>query len=68
MQIERDNRFKHIIYIDMDNVLVDFQSGLDKVPQEIKAQYEDDGKRTIYPTMWSRGLCNAHFQGLVAPG
>lgn len=43
MQIERDNRFKHIIYIDMDNVLVDFQSGLDKVPQEIKAQYEDDG-------------------------
>ena len=27
----------------MDNVLVDFQSGLDKVPQEIKAQYEDDG-------------------------
>lgn len=34
---------KTIIYIDMDNVLVDFKSGLDKVPPEIIAQYEDDG-------------------------
>ena len=43
MQLEGDNRFKHIIYIDMDNVLVDFQSGLDKVTQEVKAKYENDG-------------------------
>lgn len=43
MNRERDSRFERIIFFDMDNVLVDFQSGLDKVPQEIKAQYEDDG-------------------------
>ena len=35
---------KPILYFDMDNVLVDFQSGLDQVPDEIKAQYADDGK------------------------
>ena len=27
----------------MDNVLVDFQSGLDQVPEEEKAKYADDG-------------------------
>lgn len=43
MQIERDYRFKHILYIDMDNVLMDFRSGLDKVPKEIIAKYADDG-------------------------
>jgi hypothetical protein len=43
MQIERDKRFNHIIYIDMDNVLVDFKSGLDKISPEIRARYEDDG-------------------------
>lgn len=43
MNRERDSRLERIIFFDMDNVLVDFQSGLDKVPQEIKAQYEDDG-------------------------
>lgn len=40
---ERDRRFRPILYFDMDNVLVDFRSGLDKVSPEIKAQYEDDG-------------------------
>lgn len=34
---------KQIIFFDMDNVLVDFQSGLDRIPQETKVQYEDDG-------------------------
>lgn len=34
MNRERDSRFERIIFFDMDNVLVDFQSGLDKVPQE----------------------------------
>lgn len=34
---------KKIVYIDMDNVLVDFKSGLDQVPEEIKAKYADDG-------------------------
>jgi FMN phosphatase YigB (HAD superfamily) len=28
---------KPILYFDMDNVLVDFQSGLDQVPEEEKA-------------------------------
>ena len=43
MQIERDKRFNHIIYIDMDNVLVDFKSGLDKISPEIRTRYEDYG-------------------------
>ena len=37
------NRNNRIIYIDMDNVIVDFKSGLDKVSEEIKSQYKDDG-------------------------
>ena len=34
---------KKRLYFDMDNVLVDFQSGLDKVAQEEKDKYQDDG-------------------------
>ena len=34
---------KTVLYFDMDNVLVDFQSGLDQVSEEVKAQYADDG-------------------------
>lgn len=34
---------KKILYFDMDNVLVDFKSGLDQVSAEEKARYEDDG-------------------------
>lgn len=30
---------KKRVYIDMDNVLVDFQSGLDKIPEDIKQKY-----------------------------
>lgn len=33
---------KPLLFIDMDNVLVDFKSGLAKVPEEIKHQYEQD--------------------------
>ena len=32
-----------IVYIDMDNVLVDFQSGLDRMPEDVKSEYADDG-------------------------
>ena len=31
---------KKILYIDMDNVLVDFQSGIEKLPKQIKLEYE----------------------------
>ena len=31
---------KKIIYIDMDNVMVDFQSGIDKLSLEIQKEYE----------------------------
>ncbi|MDB2605271.1 hypothetical protein N9Y41_00965 [Planktomarina temperata] len=31
---------KRIIYFDMDNVLVNFQSGLDQLPEEVLQQYE----------------------------
>lgn len=34
---------KKIIYFDMDNVLVDFQSGLDQFSNEEKVKYADDG-------------------------
>ena len=30
-----------ILYVDMDNVLVDFQSGLDRVSDNVKANYKD---------------------------
>lgn len=41
MQQDRDNRFDHIIFFDMDNVLVDFKSGLDmdRVSPEIKEAF-----------------------------
>lgn len=41
--MQQDNRFDNIIFFDMDNVLVNFQSGLDKVSDEVKSQYADDG-------------------------
>ena len=34
---------KEIIFIDMDGVLVDFESGVEKIAPEVKAKYEDDG-------------------------
>ncbi len=33
---------KKLVYIDMDNVLVDFQSGIDRLDSEIIRQYKDD--------------------------
>ena len=30
------------LYIDMDNVLVDFQSGIDDISQEERTQFKDD--------------------------
>jgi len=32
---------KEIVYVDMDNVLVDFKSGIDALPAEILTEYED---------------------------
>ncbi len=31
---------KKIVYIDMDNVLVDFQSGIDQLEKQVKQEYE----------------------------
>ena len=31
---------KKILYIDMDNVLVDFKSGIDQLSEEVKKEYE----------------------------
>jgi len=42
---------KKILYVDMDNVLVDFQSGLDHVSQEIQKQYQ--GKLDEIPHVFS---------------
>lgn len=33
---------KKIVYFDMDNVLVDFKTGIDKLSDEIKMKYEGD--------------------------
>ena len=33
---------KKILYIDMDGVLVDFQSGIDQLPEETAKRYESD--------------------------
>ena len=30
-----------IVYVDMDNVLVDFPSALDKVPEQLLTEYHD---------------------------
>lgn len=40
-----ETKGKKVLYVDMDNVLVDFQSGLDQIDKKIKATYkghEDD--------------------------
>ena len=33
---------KKIVYIDMDNVLVDFITGIEKLPEDVRAQYPGD--------------------------
>ena len=38
-----ENKKKKIVYVDMDNVLVDFQSGLSRVTNAIITEYDDDG-------------------------
>jgi 5'-nucleotidase len=42
---------KKIIYIDMDNVLVDFQSGIDALTEELKNEY--DGRLDEVPGIFS---------------
>ena len=32
---------KKIVYVDMDNVLVDFQSGINSLSEEQKEEYQD---------------------------
>ena len=32
---------KKILYVDMDNVLVDFPSGISKISEQLQSQYED---------------------------
>jgi FMN phosphatase YigB (HAD superfamily) len=32
---------KKIVYVDMDNVLVDFKSGIMKIDQDLFAKYDD---------------------------
>ena len=33
---------KKILYVDMDNVLADFVSGINQLPQETRLKYEND--------------------------
>lgn len=40
---EDEKIVKKRLYFDMDNVLVDFKSGLDQESDEVKARYADDG-------------------------
>ena len=39
-EMEEVNSVKPVVYIDMDNVLVDFGSGIDKLSEEVKERYE----------------------------
>jgi len=41
-----------ILYVDMDNVLVDFQSGIARLPQETVAEYE--GRPDEIPSIFSK--------------
>ena len=43
---------KNIVYIDMDNVLVDFQSGIDETEDKILAEYE--GRLDEVPHIFSK--------------
>lgn len=45
---------KSILYIDMDNVLVDFKSGIDRLTEEEKAEYE--GRYDETPGIFSKML------------
>jgi len=40
---------KKILFVDMDNVLVDFKSGLNKISPELLKQYDDDGTDAHLP-------------------
>lgn len=40
LQNSNDMNKKTVLYFDMDNVLVDFKSGLNRVPAELKSQYD----------------------------
>ncbi len=54
-----------VLYVDMDGVLVDFRSGLDRVPAEVRAAYEgheDDipGVFALMEPVW--GALEAHWE------
>ena len=40
-KLNQTENMKKIVYIDMDNVLVDFRSGIDLLSEEIKKEYEN---------------------------
>ena len=42
---------KKILYVDMDNVLVDFGSGIEKIPEHIQVEYE--GRMDEVPGIFS---------------
>ena len=59
---------KKILYIQMDNVLVDFQSGIDKTNEDVRAEY--DGRLDEVPGIFSRmkpllGAVDAYKQLVV---
>ena len=54
--------FKPILYIDMDNVLVDFQSGINKLSEYEKKEYE--GRYDEVPNIFAKmypSLIPQHF-------
>lgn len=46
------NMYKKIVYVDMDNVLVDFQTGIDKLSEAEKAFFE--GRYDEVPNIFSK--------------
>ena len=47
-----ENKKKKIVYVDMDNVLVDFRSGLSRVTNAIITEYDDDGTGKPHYDEW----------------
>jgi 5'-nucleotidase len=39
VHFSKENAMKKVVYVDMDNVLVDFQSGIDAISPELRIQY-----------------------------
>ena len=64
--MEKEQKQKKIVYVDMDNVLVDFPHGIECLSQEDKIKYEGnyDECPDIFSLMRPLGRNSIAFQGV----